>query len=40
MYYKINLNAIKKLKKPVDEGWAELNDKNDIGNLETGDGFL
>jgi len=22
MYYKINTNAIKKLRKPIDEGWV------------------
>lgn len=27
MFYKINMTVMKKLRKPVDEGWAELNYK-------------
>lgn len=40
MFYKINVNAIKKLRKPVDEGWADLHCKRDVEMETTGEGFL
>lgn len=40
MYYKINTNAIKKLRKPIDEGWVQLNGVKDMDNIETTDGFM
>lgn len=34
------MSAIKKLRRPVDEGWSELNGKKQIEVMETNDGFL
>lgn len=35
------MTAIRKLRKPVDEGWVELAGKKDTEGMETtGDGFL
>lgn len=40
-YSKVNLIAIKKLRRPLDEGWVDLNVKKDLEGLEsTAEGFL